>query len=213
MLTTILLIIIGLVILSEVLPRILVKFFHYARPVPAFTGPILDSGFRLQLQPPQKIIERSGTKEGMTVLDLGCGSGALTIFVARAVGDKGKVYALDIQEDMLKQLEKKLGLPENRDIKNVELINSSADQLPFEDNSIDLVYIVSVLQEIPGRQKALQEIKRVLRPQGILAISEVLPDIDYFLKSTVIKIARQAGFILDEAPGNFWNYTARFKKP
>lgn len=213
MLTKILLIIIGLIVFSQVLPRILVKFFNYARPVPAFMGPFLNSNLRRALQPPSKIIERSGIKEGMIVLDLGCGSGAFTTFVARGVGDNGRVYALDIQEDMLKQLEEKLSRPENKDIKNIELINGSAHELPFEDSSLDLVYMVSVLQEISNRQKALQEVRRVLRPGGILAISEVLPDIDYFFKSTTIKIGREAGFILDKTLGNFWNYTVRFINP
>ena len=213
MLTNILLIVIGLLLFSQVLPRVLVKCFHYARPVPAFTGPLLDSDFRRRLQPPQKVIERSGIKEGMSVLDLGCGSGTFTTFVARAVGRKGRVYALDIQPDMLKQLQEKLSRPENRDIKNVELINSSACELPFADGSLDLVYMVSVLQEILDRQRALQEVKRVLGPEGILAISEVLADIDYFLKSTTIRIGRKAGFILDKVSGNVWNYTVRFIRP
>jgi len=213
MLTIFLWVIIGLFVFSQVLPRILVKYFNYARPVAAVTGPILDSDFRRRLQPPQKIIERSGLKEGMRVLDLGCGSGTFTTFLARAVGDKGWVYALDIQPDMLKQLQEKLSRPENRDIKNIELINSSADELPFADGSLDLVCMVSVLQEIPDRQKALKEVKRVLKPGGVLAISEVLADIDYFLKSTTIKMATRAGFILDKALGGIWNYTVRFIKP
>ena len=148
----------------------------------------------------------------MQVLEVGCGSGAFTTFVARAIGEKGKVYALDIQEKMLEQLKNKLLKPDNRDIKNIEMINKSAYELPFENNSIDLVYMVTVLPEIPDRNRALLEIKRVLKPGGILAITELLPDPDYPLKSTTIRLGREAGFSLDKALGNFWNYTVRFKK-
>ena len=91
-------------------------------PAPVFIGRLLDSGYRRRIQPPSQLIERSGIKKGMKVLDLGCGPGAFTPFIARTVGEKGKVYALDIQTDMLKQLERKLAKPENRDIKNIKLI-------------------------------------------------------------------------------------------
>ncbi|AKB34259.1 2-heptaprenyl-1,4-naphthoquinone methyltransferase [Methanosarcina siciliae HI350] len=67
------------------------------------------------------MISLSGIKEGMHVLEVGCGSGAFTTFVARTVGIKGEVYALDIQPGMLMQLKEKLSRPENRDIRNIKL--------------------------------------------------------------------------------------------
>jgi len=210
MITKILLIIFGLFAVWQIVIRVGRKLFHF--PAPAFIGPFLDSDFRRRLQPPDKLIQRSGVKKGMQVLEVGCGSGAFTTFVARAIGEKGKVYALDIQEKMLEQLKNKLLKPDNRDIKNIEMINKSAYELPFENNSIDLVYMVTVLPEIPDRNRALLEIKRVLKPGGILAITELLPDPDYPLKSTTIRLGREAGFSLDKALGNFWNYTVRFKK-
>jgi len=206
-----LIVILGLLLLYQVVARIVRKLVHF--PAPAFIGRGLDSNFRRKLQPPAKIIQRSGIKEGMRVLDLGCGSGAFTAFVARAVGEEGKVYALDIQPEMLKQLATKLSKSENEDIKNIELVNSSAYELPFDDNSLDLVYMVTVLQEIPDRSKALQQIRRVLEPGGVLAVTEFLPDPDYPWKSTTIKMGRQAGFVLDGASGSVWNYTVRFRKP
>jgi ubiquinone/menaquinone biosynthesis C-methylase UbiE len=174
-------------------------------------GRLLDSGYR-RIQPPTQLIERSGVKKGMHVLDLGCGSGAFTTFIARAVGDKGKVYALDVQADMLKQLERKLSKPENRDIKNIKLIEGNAYELPLDDNSLDLVNMVTVLQEIPDRNKALQEVKRVLKPGGLLAVTELFPDPDYPWKSTTIKLGEAAGFVADKVSGIFFNYTVRFKK-
>jgi len=204
-------VILGLLLLHQVVMRIVRKLVHF--PAPAFIGRGLDSNYRRKLQPPDKIIRRSGIKEGMHVLEVGCGSGAYTTFVARVVGGGGKVYALDIQPEMLQQLENKLAKPENQDIKNIELVNSSAYQLPFDDDSLDLAYMVTVLQEIPDRSKALQQVRRVLKPGGILSVTEWLPDPDYPFKSTTIKIGREAGLVLDEAPGNFWHYTVRFRKP
>ena len=168
--TTIVLTILGVLLVWQVIIRLFRKRFH--SPAPAFIGRFLDSDLRRKLQPPHQLIERSGIKQGMRVLEVGCGSGAFVTFVARAVGKTGKVSALDIQPAMLKQLEAKLTRSENRDIKNIKVILGSAYELPFEDNSLDLVYMVTVLQEIPDRGKALQEVRRVLKPKGILAVSE-----------------------------------------
>jgi ubiquinone/menaquinone biosynthesis C-methylase UbiE len=207
----IILIVLGAILLYLVLAHIVRRFWNF--PAPAFLGRLLDSNLRRWRQPPDKLIERSGIKKGMTVLDLGCGSGAFTTFVARAVGKQGKVYAVDIQPKMLKQLERKLARPENQDINNVELKQASAYKLPFKNEALDLVYMVTVLQEIPDRGKALREIKRVLKPGGILAVSELLPDPDYPLPSTTIKVCQHEGFVLEASLGNLWNYTVRFRKP
>jgi len=191
--------------------RIIKKLFRF--PAPPFIGWFLDSDLRRGLQPPDKLIERSGIKPGMTVIDLGCGNGAYTNFVARAVGKQGKVYAVDIQTAMLRGLENKLARAENQDIKNVELKKANAYDLPLEDGSIDLVYMVTVLQEIPDRDRALREVSRVLKPDGILAVSEIVIDSDYPLRSTTVKLCRREGFNLDGVFGGFWHYTARFRKP
>jgi len=210
-LKVVLIVILGLIFIHQVVFRIVRKWAYF--PAPAFIGRGLDSDFRRRLQPPDKLVQRSGIKDGMHVLEIGCGSGAYTTFVARAVGGDGKVYALDIQPEMLQQLENKLAKPENKDIRNIELVNSSAYDLPFDDDSLDLVYMVTVFQEIPDSSRALQQVKRVLKPGGILAVTEFFPDPDYPWKSTAIKMGREAGFVLDEAPGSIWHYTVRFRKP
>lgn len=146
-------------------------------------------------------------------MDLGCGSGVFTTFVARAIGELGRVYAVDIQPAMLRQLKRKLSKAENQDITNIELKQASAYDLPLTDEAIDLVYMVTVLQEIPDRGRALREIRRVLKPGGVLAVTELLPDPDYPLRSTTLKICQREGFMLDDSLGNLWNYTIRFRKP
>jgi len=207
----VLLVILAFPILWISLAKAVRKLFRF--PAPAFIGRLLDSGYRRRIQPPEQLIQCSGIKKGMHVLDLGCGSGAFTPFIARVVGQKGRVYALDIQADMLKQLENKLSRPENRDIKNIKLIEGNAYELPFDDRSLDLVNMVTVLQEIPDRNRALHEVKRALKPGGFLAVTELFPDPDYPWKSTTVKLGNGAGFVVDKVSGNFFNYTVRFKKP
>lgn len=208
---TLFLVILGIFVLWQVFIRIIRRYFNF--PAPAFIGRFLDSDYRRRMQPPDKLILRSGIKEGMSVMELGCGSGAFTTYIARAVGDEGKVFALDIQPEMLEQLKNKLKRPENSDINNIVPVEGNAYDLPFENNSLDLVYSITVLQEIPDKNKALKEVMRVLKPNGILAVTEFIPDPDYPLKSTTVKDGENAGFILDAVEGSFWNYTVRFKKP
>lgn len=204
-------IVLGALFLTIGLPRIIDN--RHRSPARPIVGRILDSGLRRWVQPPNKIIKRSGIKPGMNIIDLGCGSGAFTPLLARAVGEQGKVYALDIQSKMLQQLERKLAKAENRDIRNIEVKQASAYDLPFENETIDLVFVVAALQEISDRDKALQEIKRVLKPDGILAITEFLPDTDYPRQSATIKLCEDEGFATKDTHGNFWNYTIRFRKP
>jgi ubiquinone/menaquinone biosynthesis C-methylase UbiE len=149
----------------------------------------------------------------MTILDLGCGSGAFTLPAARVVGEQGKVYALDIQPAMLRQLERRLARQRNHDIGNVELKKASAYELPFPDESLDLVMSVAAFHEIPDKPRALREVKRVLKKSGTLALTELILDPDYPLAATTIKEGEAAGFTLETKKGNFWDYTVRFKKP
>ena len=204
-------IIIAFLILWQLVIRIARRYAKF--PAPAFISTFLDSGFRKMTQPPAKVIAYSGIKPGIKVLEIGCGSGAFTIEAARTVGQQGKVYALDIQEDMLGKLRTKLSRPENLDIRNIEIVHKSAYELPFEDNSLDLVYMVTVFQEIPDKQRSLAQIKRVLKPAGILAVSELLPDPDYPWRSTTERMLSKAGLIFEAAYGNLWSYTVRFRKP
>ena len=86
----------------QVLLRLLRRVYDF--PAPAFIGRFLDSDFRRRMQPPDEVIQRSSIKPGMKVLEVGCGSGAFTVAVARAIGNEGEVHALDIQPGMLDQL-------------------------------------------------------------------------------------------------------------
>ena len=201
----------GIIFFLQILPRVVSKLVRF--PAPAHIGPFLDSAVRKLMQSPAKVIERSGLRKGMTVLDLGCGSGAYTTPAARALGPRGKVYSLDIQEKMLLQLKRKLLRPKNANIRNCALIRASAYELPLRSQSIDLCMMVTVLQEIPDRKRALAEIRRVLKPGGTLAVTEFFIDPDYPLKSTTTRLVEGEGFVLEECLGHFWNYTVRFKKP
>ena len=194
-------------IIYQILIRLIRKVFHF--PAPAFIGRFLDSSIRRAMQPPAALIRRSGIQPGMRVLEIGCGSGAYTLEIARAVGATGKVVALDIQPGMLEQLKNKLTRSENTDIRNVEPLLASAYQLPFQNGSFDAAFMITVLQEIPDKWRALAEVRRTLRPGGIVAVTEWLFDPDYPLKQTTLRLLKEAGFENIDSSGNLWTYTVR----
>lgn len=194
-------------IIYQILIRLIRKVFHF--PAPAFIGRFLDSNIRRAMQPPAALIRRSGIQPGMRVLEIGCGSGAYTLEMARAVGATGKVVALDIQPGMLEQLKNKLTRSENTDIRNVEPLLASACQLPFQNGSFDAAFMITVLQEIPDKWRALAEVRRTLRPGGIVAVTEWLFDPDYPLKQTTLRLLKEAGFGNIDSSGNLWTYTVR----
>jgi ubiquinone/menaquinone biosynthesis C-methylase UbiE len=190
----------------------LLKKAHRA-PAPPFIAWFLDSPARKALQPPERLIVRSGIAEGMTVLEIGCGSGAHTTTAARTVGRSGMVVALDIQSRMLRQASHKIASLGGDDTQNIALTGASASELPYRESAFDLVYMVTVLQEIPDRFAALAEVARVLKPGGIVAVSELLIDPDYVPKSKTIEELTRAGFLVGSAPGNLMDYTVTARKP
>ncbi len=105
-------------------------------------------------------------EEGQTFLDYGCGTGSFTIPAAKIVGTQGKVYALDYfprQLEIVKEKSRKKGLT------NIEtILSDSKTGLP--DECIDVIWMCDVLHEVKERRAVLEELHRVLRKAGVLAL-------------------------------------------
>jgi ubiquinone/menaquinone biosynthesis C-methylase UbiE len=189
------------------LARLVKRFVHL--PAPAFTAGFLNSRFRRRLQPPEQVVGWMDIRPGMQVLELGPGPGTFTVEASRRVGPAGRITAVDIQPGMIARLEATL---QAAGVTNVTPRVASAYALPLPDASMDRAYMVTVLAEIPDPARALQEIRRVLKPDGALAVGEFLPDPDYPRRRTVIGWCRQAGFELVREHGPLWHYVLLFRK-
>jgi len=115
--------------------------------------------------------EYAGIKSGHTVVDLGSGAGN-DVFVARSiVGEQGKVVGIDMTEQMIsKAVENnhKLGF------KNVEFRLGDIEKLPLNESETDVVISNCVLNLVPDKQKAFEEIYRILKPGAHFCVSDIV---------------------------------------
>jgi len=183
--------------------------YFYKFPIPQFLANAIDNPLRRKIQPPGETAIRHGIKEGMNVLEIGPGNGRYTIEAARQVGQNGKITIIDIEEKMIERVKNRM---KNEGIKNIEAQVANVYKLPYQNNSFDLIYIITVFNEIPHQGDALKEFYRVLKPKGLLVFSELLLDPDYPLAKTLIGKAEKYPFRLKEKIGNFFYYTLKFEK-
>lgn len=124
---------------------------------------------RRRSQDPELVLDNLGVVEGMTVADIGTGPGFFTLPAARRVGPAGKVYAVDIEPAMLEQVRERATA---EGITNVEAVLSREDRLPLPTRVVDVALLADVLHELLEPGKLLEEIARVLKPGGALAVVE-----------------------------------------
>jgi ubiquinone/menaquinone biosynthesis C-methylase UbiE len=121
---------------------------------------------RLRISEPFSILSHSKLKNGMNLIDLGCGTGYFTIPASHIVKN-GLICAIDIQTEMLETLHKNLN---KLSIKNIHVIRSELHNLPIKDESLDIALLINALHELHDRQSFLGEIYRILKDNGKISI-------------------------------------------
>jgi ubiquinone/menaquinone biosynthesis C-methylase UbiE len=200
------LVILGLFIFLETVIRLVKHFIHLSSP--SFVVYLLNNPIRRKFLSPTRVIDCFGIREGMKILEVGPGSGFFTFELAKYAGSSGHVYAVDIEPKMITLLEKRI---KREKIENISAKAASAYEIPLPNNSVDLVFMGGVLGEIPDKQKALREMQRVLKEEGVLAIMECLIDPDYPRRKTVTRWFKDAGFELAGSYGSAFLYALTFK--
>ena len=120
------------------------------------------------LQSPSELIEKLGINPTDVAMDFGCGPGYFTIELAK----KAKhVVAADISVEMLKKVQKKA---EKAKVQNIQFLQSDGKTIKLEDNSLDVIILVTVYHEVGDSEVVLAEFDRVLKHTGKLAIVEVI---------------------------------------
>jgi len=138
--------------------------------VMSFRGaPWLERATRLKEEQPFKVLEAMKLEKGQAVVDLGVGSGFYARKIARAVGDKGLVYGVDIQPEMLEILSK---LCKDEGIDNIRPVLGSATSTNLEDGCADWIIMADVYHEFSDPEAMLADMLRILKPDGKVALLE-----------------------------------------
>ncbi len=115
-------------------------------------------------------------KPGLRVLDFGCGPGTISIGLARAV-EPGELHGIDMEES---QIEMARGAALAGGHSNAVFHTGDVTDLPFEDDSFDVAHCNALLMHIPDTQATLAEVKRVLKPGGLISSRELIGASSFF---------------------------------
>jgi SAM-dependent methyltransferase len=190
----------------KLISRLAARFGH-SSPCPAALSWLVDNPLRRRYMRP--VLDRIGIQPGERVLELGPGPGAFTVGAAQRVGSEGRLIAVDIQPEMIAQVEQRV---REAGLTHVETHIASAHALPLDDGSVGRAFLITVLPEIPDPARALAEVHRVLRSDGILSITEEFYDPDYLFLPETVRLVEAAGFRFEERFGNVLVYTVNFRK-
>ncbi|EFH83501.1 Methyltransferase type 11 [Ktedonobacter racemifer DSM 44963] len=184
------------------------------KPMPPRFAFYLNSAFRRRLFGSlEQIVERAGVTPGMRVLEIGPGPGHFTTLLARRVAEQGKqgsVTCVELQPEMIARLRQQL---HREQVNNVEIVQGDAQQLPLLSASFDMVFLATVIGEVPDMPALFSECARVLKPGGTLAVTEQLCDPDFRLPKTPRKLAINVGLQdMGYRGTSWWSYTASYHK-
>lgn len=167
---------------------------------------VLERKDRDEWQKPEEVVAALDLKAGQQVADIGAGSGYFSVRLARAVGPQGKVYAVDIQQDLMDHL---AGRAKQEDLPNLAPTLGTPADPNLKAGSVDLIFICDVVHHIENRQGYYAKLAQALKPGGRIAI------VDFFKRElpvgpgVAMKIAKpdmvaeleQAGFKLQTEHG------------
>jgi ubiquinone/menaquinone biosynthesis C-methylase UbiE len=166
---------------------------------------------RFWVEAPHPFITRDRLREileprpGERLLEVGPGTGYYSLPVAGWLTPGGSLDVLDVQQEMLDHTVRRAS---EAGIENIAGTLADARELPFEDDSFDGAYLVTVLGEIPGQDAALRELRRVVRPGGRIVVGELFGDPHMVTHGALASRAEAAGLLVERKLGGaLWHFT------
>ena len=168
----------------------------------------LDNIFRKLVHNPQKIL-KPFIKEGMTVLDIGCGPGFFSLEMAKMLNGAGKVISADVQEGMLEKIRKKIKRTNFEKI--IELHKSDFEKIGISEK-VDFALAFWMVHEVRNQEKFFEELTSILKPNGLIFIVEPKFHVSKTEFRKMIEKIKESGFTIVESPKVFFSRTIVLKK-
>jgi ubiquinone/menaquinone biosynthesis C-methylase UbiE len=142
---------------------------------------------------------------GSRILEVGPGTGYYALPVARWLGPEGRLDILDVQQEMLDHTLRRAA---DEGISNISAVRADARGMPYDDDSFDAAYLVTVLGEIPDQGAALRELRRVVKPGGPIVVGELFGDPHMVTHRALRDRAAEAGLVVEhKVGGRLWHFT------
>ena len=184
---------------------------RYCIPWPYWLAWWLENPYMILFCNPKWLLQSYQITPGMRILEIGCGAGRVSEAIFQAMGSKGALFLLDLQESMLRLARKRLSPYERADLITFVRANLVNQELPAKD--LDRIIVVTVLGEIPDHGAVIKKIKNSLRSGGKLFITEVIPDPCYLSSRYLRRLVESYDFRFDSISHNLVAYTMSFTKP
>lgn len=156
----------------------------------------LDNKLRSYVHNPHKIL-KPYVKNGMRVLDIGCGPGFFSLAMAEMVGESGLVVAADVQEGMLEKLRRKIG--ESELATRIRLHRCNQDRIGWPE-PVDFALAFYMVHEVPDQKAFFQELQGIIRSGGMLLVVEPPVHVSRKAFRSCLDLAQSLGFVMDEGP-------------
>ena len=161
----------------------------------------LDDPARDEYSKPGEVVRALAFREGEVVADIGSGTGYFTLRFARAVGESGRVYAVDVSPDMVRHLNRRL---RDEGVGNVVAVLADPDDPLLPDGSVDRFVIVNTWHHVEDQDGYLEKMKRMLRPGGQVVHIDFQkreapvgpPEHEKIARAELVKQMEEAGFRL-----------------
>jgi ubiquinone/menaquinone biosynthesis C-methylase UbiE len=156
----------------------------------------MESRFRYRFYHPNKILNGVPDLNGLKALEIGCGTGFFTIPIAKLIGDKGSLTSIDILQESVDLVSKKV---EDAKLKNVNVLKRDVTNTEFPSDNFDIVILFGVIPApMLSLAQVLSEIYRVLKPHGSLSIWPSIPGLRKSIqKSEIFLINHKKASVLN----------------